>query len=223
MQKKIRVLNILFDTIISYEEITFFRGAVLNCLGDKANLLYHNHIGVNGFRYSYPLIQYKRIRGKAAIVCIEEGIDVIFSLLASDSFQFQLGYRKVEMFIEEVKANETYIKCMDHMKQYKLVNWLPLNSDNYIQYQSMDSLADKIKKLEEILTSNILSMLKGIDIILESTLIVNVQEITNKKIIKYKGIKLMAFDVVFKTNIGLPYNIGIGKSASVGYGVIAKI
>ena len=68
MAKFIRTLTVTFDTDISYKEIPLFRGAVLKSMGDKANLLYHNHTGAETFRYSYPLIQYKRLGGKASIV-----------------------------------------------------------------------------------------------------------------------------------------------------------
>jgi len=77
MEKNIRTLTVLYNTEISNKEISLFRGAVLKSLGDKANVLYHNHTGEETFRYSYPLIQYKRINGKAAITCVEEGADII--------------------------------------------------------------------------------------------------------------------------------------------------
>lgn len=44
IDKKIRVLTIQFDAEISSKEIVWFRGTVLKSLGDKADLLYHNHI-----------------------------------------------------------------------------------------------------------------------------------------------------------------------------------
>ena len=45
MSKYIRTLTVFYNTEISYKEITLFRGAVLKSLGDKANVLYHNHTG----------------------------------------------------------------------------------------------------------------------------------------------------------------------------------
>ena len=58
MAKNIRTLTVIFDTEIRYKEIPLFRGAVINSMGDKANLLYHNHTGDDTLRYYYPLIQY---------------------------------------------------------------------------------------------------------------------------------------------------------------------
>lgn len=54
MSKYILTLTVFYDTEISYKEIPLFRGAVLKSLGDKANVLYHNHTGEETFRYSSP-------------------------------------------------------------------------------------------------------------------------------------------------------------------------
>ncbi|MDR1517093.1 MAG: hypothetical protein LBS52_03170, partial [Dysgonamonadaceae bacterium] len=72
MNNKLSVLVIIFANQLRHGEISSFRGAVVNLLKDK-NILFHNHREEGGLRYSYPLIQYKRIHGKASIVCIAEG------------------------------------------------------------------------------------------------------------------------------------------------------
>ena len=61
------ILTIKFSNHISKEEIPLFRGAVISTL-EQNNILFHNHNDDNSLRYSYPLIQYKRIGGCAAIV-----------------------------------------------------------------------------------------------------------------------------------------------------------
>ena len=77
MQNDIHILVIRFKNEISLLEIPFFRGAILHALHGEANVLFHNHVDESSFRYSYPLIQYKRIQGKAAIVCLKEGTEAI--------------------------------------------------------------------------------------------------------------------------------------------------
>ena len=73
--KIIKTLIIRFANPIRSKEIPFFRGAVIQSLEQK-NILFHNHTE-NGFRYSYPLIQYKSLGGKAAIVCVDNGTEAI--------------------------------------------------------------------------------------------------------------------------------------------------
>ena len=107
--------------------------------------------------------------------------------------------------------------------RYRLLNWLPLNSSNYAQYQNSESLVERIQILERVLIGNILSFLKGIGIHLEEQIIVHVTNITGQCAVSYKKVKLRAFDIEFKTNIQLPQYIGIGKNASIGCGVLTKI
>lgn len=223
MSKYIRTLTVTFDTEIEFKEIPLFRGAVLKSLGDKANLLYHNHISDHAFRYSYPLVQYKCLHGKAAIVCVEEGVDLIGQILSELYGTINIGKRKTEYKVDAVHSSKVPIQIENELSVFQLRNWLPLNSQNYQQYQNTEELVEKIKILERVLTGNILSFLKGIGIHLEEQLIVHITDILSQKAVSYKNIKLMAFDIRFKTNISLPSYIGIGKNASVGCGLLSKI
>lgn len=221
--KYIRTLTVTFDTEIEFKEIPLFRGAVLKSLGDKADLLYHNHSSDHTFRYSYPLVQYKCLHGKAAIVCVEEGVDLIGQILSELYGAINIGKRKTEYKVDTVHSSEAPVQIENELSVFQLRNWLPLNSQNYQQYQNTEELVEKIKILERVLVGNILSFLKGIDIHLEEQLIVHITDMISQRVIIYKNIKLMAFDIKFKSNINLPSYIGIGKNASVGCGLLSKI
>ena len=103
----INILTIQFANEISQHEIPLFRGAVIHSLENKP-ILFHNHIGEN-FRYSYPLVQYKRIEGKAAIFCIGKGIEGIQELLSSKNFIYQIGRRNVDMLIESIDSSQVFM------------------------------------------------------------------------------------------------------------------
>lgn len=223
MPKYIRTLTVFYDTVINDREIPLFRGAVLNSLGDKANVLYHNHTGEDTFRYSYPLIQYKRLNGKAAIVCIEEGIELVGQLLLEFPVSILIGTREQECRVEKIATKEVPFSMQNECISYRLHRWLPLNSKNYSLYQNTESLVERIKILERVLIGNILSFLSGVNIHLEEQLKLHITNITNQRQATYKGVKLMAFDIEFKTNLNLPQYIGIGKNASVGYGTMTKV
>ena len=223
MAKDIRTLTVLYNAHISIREIHLFRGAVIKSLGEHANLLYHNHTSDTTFRFSYPLIQYKCINGKAAITCVEEGADIIGQFLSEISEPLMLGHRQTKLEVEKVIPEKTAIQVTDGLQAYTLHQWLPLNSRNYKQYQKAESLVDKIQILERVLIGNILSLLKGIGIHLEEHLDIHITDITKQNIITYKKVKLMAFDVKFKANTILPSYIGIGKNASVGNGILIRL
>lgn len=222
MGKYIRTLTVFYDTIISDKEIPFFRGAVLKSLGDESNVLCHNHSGDNTYRYSYPLIQYKRLNGKVAITCVEDGVDLVGKILTKLCGTIMIGNREEKIAVEKVVPSTDEVQIGESLFEYKLHQWLPLNSKNYDLYQNTEELIERIKILERILAANILSFLKGIEIHLEKQLLIHITDILGQKVITYKNVKLMAFDIKFKANINLPVNIGIGKNASIGNGVLIK-
>lgn len=220
MAKYIRTLTVTFDTDISYKEIPLFRGAVLKSMGDKANLLYHNHTGAGTFRYSYPLIQYKRLGGKASIVCIEEGADAIGQFLSEMTDTIMIGEREVKCNTDRLMPSKLLVQTWQSSFSYQVFRWLPLNKENYLRYQTAEGMIEKIAILEKILKGNLLSMLKGLDIFLEGELIVKITNLSEPYILHNKGVALMAFNADFNCNLSIPNNIGIGKNASIGYGVI---
>ncbi len=219
---KLPTIVIQFDNEIESKALPYFRGAVIASL-EKKDVLFHNH-EEDKLRYSYPLIQYKRIHKKAAVMGVGKGIEVISQLLTAHDYNYQIGNEQVEMHIEAVNAYDNEILLTENAdSHYRLRSWLPLNSENYKQYQESESLVERIQILERVLVGNILSFLKGVDIYLEEQLAVHVTDITGQRAVTYKKVKLMAFDIEFKANIQLPQYIGIGKNASIGCGVLTKI
>lgn len=220
MAKYIRTLTLITDAEIHHNEIPLFRGAVLNSLGEKANLLFHNHLEDGKFRYSYPLIQYKRLGGKAAIVCIEEGADLIGQFLTETSDKLKIGDREIEWNTKRVQPTRLLIQTWENPFKYHISRWLPLNSKNYQLYQNTEGLVEKIALLENILKGNLLSMLKGLDIHLEQELIVKITQISEPYTLYNKGIGMTAFNADFNCNLTIPNNVGVGKNASIGYGIV---
>ena len=220
MPKYIRVLSVLFDTEINNKEIPLFRGAVLKNMGGKANLLYHNHTGEGTFRYAYPLIQYKRIGGKAAIICVEEGADVIGQYLSESSGIIKIGDREAKCDVSIVLPVRILVQTWNQPFNYHVTRWLPLNSKNYQIYQLIDDDNEKKSFLEKILAGNLLSMLKGLGIYLEDELLVKITQLSDSYVIHNKGIGMIAFNAEFTSNLSIPNNVGIGKNASIGCGIV---
>ena len=218
---KLPILIVQFSNEITPQEIQFFRGAVIASLNEK-NILFHNHTE-NGVSYHYPRIQYKRIHKKAAIVCVKEGIKAISELFYTGNYHYKIGDRDVEMQIESIDTYNTDIDFCEEPRRYRLLNWLPLNSENYKEYQSIEGMAQRITFLEEKLIGNLLSFFTEMGFRAEQQIALHITDITNQRLARYKGVKLMAFDIEFKVNIVLPQYIGVGKSASVGFGTLTRI
>lgn len=216
----IRSLIVKFDNEISARDIIKFRGAVVSSM-ENSNVLFHNH-NEEGLRYSYPLIQYKRIRKKAAIVCFGEGVDVISDFFTQCNLQLRISDNVIELITDDIKAERTLIQLWENPIAYRLRNWLPLNKENYTTFVNTDGLIEKAQLLENILNGNILSAMKGLNISIQGKIQSVISEISTPKMVKYKGVKLMSFDISFTSNISLPQYLGLGKHSSVGFGILTK-
>lgn len=223
MFNKTRILVINYNNCLKQSEIPLFRGAVISSVGeDNISVLFHNHIGET-VSYSYPKIQYKRIHNAASIVCINEGADVIGQFLSSLSAPIKIGNREELMVINNIKASQCLVKTWGDQFRYHLRKWLPFNQENYKAYNNLQGIAEKITFLEKILIGNLLSFAKGIGVTIDSKISCVIESCEQPVLLKYKGVKMMSFDLVFKSNISLPNFIGIGKGVSLGFGVVTEI
>lgn len=218
--KRIPTLTIRFANDISFAELSYFRGAVISKVPAELTL-FHNHTDA-GFRYRYPLIQYKRIGGKAAIVCIGEGTDAIGNFFANADFNLMIGNRAEHFEVEHIDAQRVLIQPWEQMFTYTCRKWLPLNQENFARYQQLEGVAERADFLQNILVGNILSMCTGLDIHIDSAIACKVISLSDISIYKYKGVRMAGFDIEFKTNISLPDYIGLGKDVSLGYGMVHK-
>lgn len=219
--KKIRTLLIKADTRISVSEIPLFRGAVINLLGGACSL-YHNHGAGDGVLYRYPLIQYKRINQRGAILGIEQGTEVLGKFLSKSGSVLAIGEREAEYGIVDISARQCLMQVWDEQFEYQIRKWLPFNAENYRAYSAADGLSDRIHLLESILTGNMLSFAKGVGETISSTIVCTITVLEPPVLYTYKGVRMMGFDAVFKTNISLPDHIGLGKGVSLGFGTIKQ-
>lgn len=222
LMKKVRYLRIVFTPEISHAEIQQFRGAVAQTVGFE-NTLFHNHQG-DGFRYAYPLIQYKRFGGKAAMVCLDEGADAIHNLFQRSGHTLRIGSREITLDIENLQLREHLLQVWDHSFPYRIHNWLALNEEHYADYQAKTDTADRRRFLESILRGNILSMAKGLGWHVAQRIELHLTQLSQPHhIADYKTTQLSAFHAQFLCNVSLPNGIGLGKGAAKGFGVVSGI
>jgi Cas6b C-terminal domain/Cas6b N-terminal domain len=216
--KKVKYLTIHFKNDIAFHEIPKFRGAVISSL-PQDNVLFHNHQD-GGFRYAYPLIQYKQIGQKACLVCLEAGVHEVHAFFQSTHRELRLGDRSITPEVERLNMREAVLQVWDKMFQYRINNWLALNEEHFYEYQQKTDQADKHRFLTSILRGNILSMAKGLGWFIETEVKVNLTKVAHTRLIRYKDTRFSAFDVQFECNVSLPDFIGLGKGSALGYGVV---
>jgi hypothetical protein len=218
--QKIRLLDIEFENEIKAYEVPAFRGAVIATAGQEKTL-FHNHLGKD-YRFSYPLIQYKRIRNKPHLVCINDGVDEVHHFFENKQEGLMLGDRPYDLNVENIRLNRFTMQVWDKSFTYFIRDWLPLNQKNYQQFKAIGSEIEQFEFLEKVLRGNILSFAKGINWEVDKEVKVRVKELVRRNIIRVKGIPREAFSLVFTTNVFLPNNIGLGKNASLGFGVVSE-
>jgi len=221
MNDTVKTLIVRFKNELKVGEVEFFRGAVIHAM-ENADILFHNHKEDDKLRYAYPLIQYKRIQQKAAIVCVGEGTEAIGEYFSACRFDVLIGKRETTLEVESVKAAQTLVQVWQDSFTYRLRKWMPLNQENYELYTAMESMADKYALLERLLTGNMLSFAKGVGVHLEQQVTCSIIAAEEPRVLRYKGVKMMAFDVEFKTNVSLPDYVGLGKGVSLGMGTVVK-
>ena len=216
--KQIRYLTIYFDTPLKPFEVPAFRGAIIERAG-RENILFHNHIDEN-YLYGYPVMQYKVIRNKAAIVCLDYGADEIHRLFEKKVHSIKIGEEQRTMNIDRLQMNQFTMNVWQKSFDYTIYNWIALSQKNHKEFDSLKNNLEREAFLEKVLIGNILSMAKGIKWNIESPIQVKIRELVTSKKVTHKEAKLLAFQVRFSTNVFLPNHIGLGKAVSFGFGTI---
>lgn len=217
-------MTIVFNTPLKQSEIRKFRGAVIHAAGAE-HTLFHNHNGRN-FNYKYPLIQYRIIGGKAAIVCLNEGVEQMQALFARGFIgsHLMLGDEcRGDVMIESIRQKEFSLGVLDTPIKYHISRWLPLNQQNYAYWKQMEDDTEKIEKLNSVLVGNIISFAKGIGWHIDDRIVcsVDAESIISRQT-RYKDQTLISFSLDFSTNLVLPMGLGLGKGVSSNFGVVSR-
>lgn len=217
---KIRILKIQFLAEIEAYEIPAFRGAIIAKAGPD-HILFHNHLNDREYLYGYPVIQYKRIGRNPALLCLDYGLDDIKHLFQNGDLEVQIGPRPVRLEIKDLHLQTFSLAIEPTVFSYRLYNWLALNQENFEKFREISDPISKSIFLENILIGNILSFAKGVRWSISEDISLRIDEVAKQKIVPYKQQKLVAFDIVFRTNVQLPDFLGLGKGVSLGFGTIS--
>ena len=174
---------------------------------------FHHH---SDNSYHYPLIQYKRMDKKLAVIGIGEFVDVVFEKISNLD---HITTQDQKIPLTNIEIRNTIYHAKEVKTKYKFASpWIALNKENYAKY-SLLARKDQKQFLEQILVGNILSMLKGMKMFVDYIITV--------KINSYKSItttvhqnKFAGFFCEWDSSITLPEHCGLGKSISKGFGVV---
>jgi len=214
---RVKTLYLILRTDRNIEESpSKLRGYIANKFGYP---ILHNHDG-DGFLHTYPRIQYKIIEGSAFILGIEEGADVLKEI-SGEIEELKLGKRNYLVEQKIMFEQKCFIGETKNMINYKFITpWLALNPENYKKYRGMTGWKEKKELLKGILVGNILSMCKGLGVVVNKRIFPYTHLDPEK--VEYKNIPMIGFTGRFRINFAIPDFFGLGKGVSQGFGVIKR-
>jgi hypothetical protein len=134
----------------------------------------------------------------------------------------ELGKNSYNITEKVMYEKTTDIRATNYEHHYKFISpWLGLNPKNYGKYNDITMWKDRKLFLNNILIGNILSMAKGLGIIVDrkiypKTHLDNISAI-------FKGLKMIGFTGEFKIRFKIPDFFGLGKGVSHGFGTVKEI
>lgn len=210
---------IRFANCLKTEELEFFRGAIIEIASMHDASLFHNHTD-DGFRFGCPLIQYKLLQGRVALVGIGKGANELLWLRPYLNRELHIGYKEIRFEVMSVENIEAQIGVMPYTMRYRLKDWMPLNGKNDKLFHSTHDEGERFVLLEDILTANIVSFYHDMGYDPKERVRCRIER--RSPIVKeqYKDVAMRTTDIEFRTNALLPLNIGIGKLSSLGHGIV---
>lgn len=216
---EIKTMSVMFKNRLSFREVPLLRGALLH-QADGDSTLFHDHIG-DKLRYRYPLVQYRESGGYASLFCLGDGVVAVESLLcAVSSAEVRIGRREEKLLVDSETRRTDELVLSDEVQEYNIHRYLPLNQENYAKYKATDSIVDRYQMIEKCLVGNILSFAKSMGMFFEQQIKVKILDVANTHEYTYKKVRMLGFDLRFKTNVVLPRYIALGKGVSIGFGEI---
>lgn len=216
----------LHQTVIRFPEIKLaarhahkLRGFFGNLFRSKSPLL-HNHLESGETLYRYPMVQYKVLQNTPVLIGLNDGAELLTELF------MQIRHIDIEgtsypILQKNISSKQLTIGLSDDLHAYHFETlWMALNQRNHADYLREDE-AQKAQHLKALLIGNILSFCRGINYQVPGTVMANLK-VAGQKETQFRGIKMLAFEGSFVTNMLLPSEIGIGKQASRGFGTIIK-
>lgn len=217
---QVRQLLVRFSGRIEPWEVPALRGAIGQKVGADA-VLFHHHQG-DSLRYSYPLIQYKRLGKSPAILCLGPGVDDIHKFFSQPDWSLRIGHKHLPMRIEELSLRVVEVGFANEPIAYSLRNWVAVNQDTFPAYRSLKTREERAAFLQRKLTGNMLSFAKGINWHVDQNIEVEIDTIEAAPNVRIKGVEMANFHVSFRSNLSLPDYIGLGGKPSIGMGMLYR-
>ena len=247
--KAIPITHITFELPVRPGGMRQFRGAVIeNVLQHKPVFeaaginteIFHNHkeaVAVGAADdvataeapeaenyYHYPLVQYNLRHRKAGIMGIGPGAQAVQLWLSMAGESISVGGETVPLGIRYHRHVQWKPALNPGLQCYRINKWLPFNKLNYGRWQHTHRLQDKAVILDRIIWGHLFHLAETLGVTINREgLQLYVSAIDYMGYCDCYGVKRLALDITFHTNLNLPTEIGLGTGTTIGFGKVQRI
>ena len=218
---KIEILKLVFTTVsFRAGDLPKLRGFFATHFPDNSE--FHNHLPDGSCYYRFPVIQYRLIDSRPALIGVKEGIELIKGLFFKLD-ELIINERKYQLPEKEIVLKEQELgECKEYLNYRFASPWMALNQENYILYRKKNKIEQQ-QFLKFLLRENLKTLCKGFGYWIEDIDKVKVEGYFKEKLVNFKNRKMVCFAGEFTTNFMLPQYLGIGKQSARGFGVVEKV
>ncbi|SEJ81888.1 hypothetical protein SAMN05192553_11810 [Cyclobacterium xiamenense] len=247
MKNRIPYTYLAFDLPLFPNHLRAFRGAVIeNVMHFKpvfeaaaiSTDIFHNHLElaeVGGAaenkqedrmdtQFRYPLIQYKVRHKKAAILGLGPGAQALQLWMSLAGEYLDYKGTEIPLSLDDHRHGHWAPELGDKVQHFRLNKWLPFNAQHFQKWKHTPKLTDRVQLLEKLIWGHLWQALDGLELRVERrSLQVYLSTIDMMSFKDSFGIKRLALDVTFGTNLNLPEEIGLGQGVSIGFGKVQQL
>ena len=209
------------DVRLKESQIHKMRGYIGNLFKEYDLIHNHGEDGKNIFRY--PRIQFKTTDKKnPVILAIGDDAIKIFGEIFMTLDHLDIEGKYIPINEKELSVTDCPFGISENTITYEFIHsWIALNQKNYPEYQALETVKEKREMLSRILAGNLISMSKGLGYTVPAR--IKAETTLNTTKVKLKGVDIIGFIGIFRTNFEIPDFFGIGKSVSRGFGTVKRI
>ncbi|MFN8304376.1 MAG: CRISPR-associated endonuclease Cas6 [Saprospiraceae bacterium] len=219
-EKEVPLHYLRLDAPLQPAEIPRLRRIINTYVGGE-NDLFHNHISREQYHYRYPVVQYKSVEGKAALLGISDsGCSAIGHLLQHERFLAIFRQEGMNAHLLAEQTTETLDLLERPMYEYRIEDYIALNDRNLADWRYHRGMVFRAQLLERCLVGHCLKFASAIAWQLPPrSLEISLLDYRATNVRSF-DINFLAFRIDFLSNMRLPEWIGLGKAVSHGFGSV---
>ncbi|GEM_PF-2261558 len=174
--------------------------------------------------FDYPKVQYKIRHRKAEVFGIGPGAQAVQLWVSLVGDMLNVNGQEVPLSVRHHHHEQWKPQLGEKLQTCRLNKWLAFNPQNYELWQQTPKLVDKAPILDKLLWGHCFHLAEGLDFELDrEQLQLHVSTIDMMTYKDCFGIKKLALDITFQTNLNIPEEIGLGQGVTIGFGKVQQI